>query len=254
MADLRHRIVVTVDQPTRRRAIIAVIVALALLAAFALYRVTRATAVSDFEAATSERDRLLAERRQLTRELRAAKSEADGLRDQVAYLTRSQQIDEGACIEVKQSLGQLQSESAELREQLAFYRGIVSPQEAVSGVRVYEFRIAPLKTVPNGFRYDLVLIQPVRSDKRIGGQAELAFEGLDNGVKRRLKLADVAVDGGRSLLFSFRYFEEFGGELRFPPSFRPLRAIVSLQASGNGSASVEDEYEWAKIAQDGGRR
>lgn len=254
MADPRHRIVITVDSPRRRRAIVAAAVALLMLAAFALYRVTRATAVSDFEAATSERDQLVAERRQLTRALRAARSEADALRDQVAYLTRSQQIDDGACVAVKASLGQLQAESADLREQLAFYRGIVSPQDAATGVRVYEFRVRPLQSAPNAWRYDLVLIQPVRSDKRIGGQAEVIFEGLENGAKRRLKLADIAVEGGRGLVFSFKYFEEFGGELRFPQGFRPLRAVVQLQAGSGPNARVDDEYEWAKIVQDGEAR
>ncbi len=220
-----------------------------LLAAFALYRVTWATAVSDFEAATSERDRLLDERRQLTRALRATKTEAEQLRAQVAYLSRSQEIDSGACQAVKQSLGQLQAESSDLREQLAFYRGIVSPQESQAGVRVYEFRVSSVSTRPNQYRYDLVLIQPVRSDKRVGGQAELSIEGLRSGKKQTLRLADIAVDGTRNLLFSFKYFEEFSGQLKFPEDFRPLRATVSLQPGG-GQAAIEDEYEWGKIVRD----
>ncbi|MBA4284172.1 MAG: hypothetical protein C0434_01385 [Xanthomonadaceae bacterium] len=254
MADPRHRVVVTTDQPNRRRVIVTGVVTLALLASFALYRYTRATTVSDFEAATGERDRLLDERRQLTRDLRAAKAEADTLRDQVAYLTRSQQIDDGACVAVKQSLGRLQAESADLREQLAFYRGIVSPQESQAGVRVYEFRITALKSAPGAFRYDLVLIQPVRSEKRVGGQAQVVIEGLKDRKKQRLKLADVAVNGDGNLLFSFQYFEEFSGELRLPNGFRPLRAIVSLQPGGDGKPGIEDEYEWAKIVQEADER
>lgn len=249
MADWRHRIVVTTDQPARRRWLVASIVMVLLLAAFALYRVTRATAVSDFEAATGERDRLLGERRQLSRELHAAKTEAETLRDQIAYLSRSQEIDGDACRAVKQSLGELQAESSDLREQLAFYRGIVSPQESQLGVRVYEFRVSALKASPHQYRYDLVLIQPVRSDKRVGGQAELSIEGLKGGKKQTLKLGDIAVDGTRNLLFSFKYFEEFSGQLKFPEDFRPLRAIVSLQPGG-GQAAIEDEYEWAKIVQE----
>ncbi|WP_156891554.1 DUF6776 family protein [Nevskia ramosa] len=225
------------------------VVVVVLLSAFALYRLTRASAVSDFAAATSERDRLLDERRQLTRELRVAKTEAETLRDQVAYLSRSQEIDTGACQDVKQSLGQLQAESSDLREQLAFYRGIVSPQESQAGVRVYEFRVSTMKTSPNQYRYDLVLIQPVRSDKRVGGQVELSIEGLKSGKKRTLKLDDVAVDGARNLLFSFKYFEEFSGQLKLPEDFRPLRVTVSLQPGG-GQAAIEDEYEWAKIVQE----
>ncbi len=225
------------------------VVVVVLLSAFTLYRLTRASVVSDFAAATSERDRLIDERRQLTRELRVAKTEAETLRDQVAYLSRSQEIDTGACQDVKQSLGQLQAESSDLREQLAFYRGIVSPQESQAGVRVYEFRVSAMKTSPNQYRYDLVLIQPVRSDKRVGGQVELSIEGLKSGKKRTLKLDDVASDGARNLLFSFKYFEEFSGQLKLPEDFRPLRVTVSLQPGG-GQAVIEDEYEWAKIVRE----
>jgi len=246
MADWRPRLVITTDQPSRRRWLVVLVVLVILLSAFALYRLTRASAVSDFAAATSERDRLLDERRQLTRELRVAKTEAETLRDQIAYLGRSEEIDSGACQAVKQSLGQLQAESSDLREQLAFYRGIVSPQESQAGVRVYEFRVSAVKTSPNQYRYDLVLIQPVRSDKRVGGQVELTIEGLKSGKKQTLKLDDIAVDGARNLLFSFKYFEEFSGQLKLPEDFRPLRATVSLQAGG-GQAAIEDEYDWKKI-------
>ncbi|MCX7072629.1 MAG: hypothetical protein NTW01_16740 [Gammaproteobacteria bacterium] len=250
MADPQHRVVVTTDRPARRRAFYAAVVALSLLGAFGLYRYSRASAVSDFEAATGERDRLIDERRQLTRELRVAKAEADSLRNQVAYLSRSQQIDDNACVAVKQSLSRLQAESADLREQLAFYRGIVSPQESQAGVRVYEFRITALKTARNAYRYDLVLIQPVRSEKRVGGQAQVVIEGLRNRQKQRLKLSDVAMNGDGNLLFSFKYFEEFSGELRLPADFRPLRILVSLQPGGDGKPGLEDEYEWAKILQE----
>ncbi|WP_295682762.1 DUF6776 family protein [uncultured Nevskia sp.] len=246
MADWQHRVVITSERSSRRRWLVTWVVVAALVAGFALYSVTRATAVSDFAAATGERDRLLDERRQLTRDLRVAKTEAETLRDQVAYLSRSQEIDSGACQDVKQSLGQLQAESSDLREQLAFYRGIVSPQESQAGVRVYEFRVSAVKTSPNQYRFDLVLIQPVRSDKRVGGQVELSIEGLKSGKKQTLKLADIAVDGARNLLFSFKYFEEFSGQLKLPEDFRPLRAMVVLQPGG-GQAAIEDEYDWKKI-------
>ena len=99
-------------------------------------------------------------------------------------------------------------------------------------------------------RYDLVLIQPVRSEKRVGGQAQVTIEGLRGGKKQTLKLADLAVKDGGNLLFSFKYFEEFSGELRLPEGFRPLRAIVSLQPGGDARPAIEDEYEWAKIVQE----
>jgi len=245
----KHKIVITTHQPRRRWAIVAGAVAALLLGAFALYSYVRATTVSDFERAQTERDRLTEERRGLTRDLRAARNENASLKDQVAYLSRSQEIDGTACGSVKQSLTQLQAEASDLREQLAFYRGIVSPKESQAGVRVYDFKISKLKTGPTLFRYDLVLIQSVRNEKRVEGDIDLLIEGLRNGKKEILHIADLAADSNKNLVFSFKYFQEFNGELRLPDGFRPLRATVALQPEGD-APKIDDEYEWAKILQE----
>lgn len=245
----RHRIVITTHAPRRRWFQVAGAVAVLLLAVIGLYRFVRATTVSDFERAQTERDRLLDERRSLTRDLRAARSENAALKDQVAYLSRSQEIDGAACGSVKQSLPKLQAEAADLREQLAFYRGIVSPNEAQAGVRVYDFKIDRQGSPPGAFRYDLVLIQSVRNERRVAGALDLQVEGLRGGKKEVLKLADLAADGNRNLLFSFKYFEEFSGQIRFPDGFRPLRATVKVQPEGDVPI-IEDEFEWSKILQE----
>ncbi len=245
-----HKIVITTHQPRRRWAIVAGSVAALLLGAFGLYSYTRATTVSDFERTQSDRDRLQEERRNLTRDLRAARTENGTLRDQVAYLGRSQEIDGAACGTVKQSLTQLQAEASDLREQLAFYRGIVSPKESQAGVRVYDFKVTKLKNAANLYRYDLVLIQSVRNEKRVGGVIDVIVEGLKAGQKQSLRLGELAADNNKNLLFSFKYFEEFSGQLRLPEGFRPLRASVALQPDGDSAPKIEDEYEWAKILQE----
>lgn len=245
----KHKIVIKTHQPRRQWAIVAGSVMALLLAGFGLYSYVRATTVSDFERAQTERDRLLEERRALARDLRAARSENASLKDQVAYLGRSQEIDGAACGTVKQSLTQLQAEASDLREQLAFYRGIVSPKEAQAGVRVYDFKVTRLKGGASLYRYDLVLIQSVRNEKRVGGSVDLVVEGLRGGKKEIVNLPDLAADTNKNLVFSFKYFQEFSGQLRLPEGFRPLRATISLQPDGD-TPKVEDEYEWAKILQE----
>jgi hypothetical protein len=247
VAKLKHRIVITTHRPGRRQALVAAAMIALLVAGFGIYRYTRATTVSDFEKAQSERDQLMEERRAQNRELRQLRSENAQLKEQAAYLNRSQEIDVSACDTVKKSLAQLQAESADLREQLAFYRGIVSPQGAQTGVRVYDFKAYRQKT-PGQFRYDLVLIQSARNDKRVGGIADIRIEGLKGSQKQLLRLADVATDAGKNLLFSFRYFQEFGGQIKLPDGFRPLRVTIVLQPESE-AAPVEDQYEWAKIEQ-----
>jgi hypothetical protein len=221
------------------------------LGAWGLYSYTRATTISDFDRAQTEREQLREENRDLSQKLRAALADGQSAKNQLAYLSRSAQIDDSACTTVKQSLASQQAESSELREQLAFYRGIVSPNESV-GVRVFEFKLYPSSQGPaqaGNWRYDLVLIQSVRHEKSIDGSITISFDGLSaDGHKQMLKLADLATDDNKNLLFSFKYFEEFSGGFRLPDGFRPVRATVTLKSED--VPDVNDDFDWAKIAQE----
>jgi hypothetical protein len=245
--NLRHRIVVAAHRPWRRWALVGGAATALALGSWGLYSYSRATAVSDFAKARQEREQLRDENRDMSQKLRAALSENQQLKERVGYLSRSQQINDSACTSVKQSLDAVQQESADLREQLAFYRGIVSPNEAQAGVRVFEFKVyADHKT--GGYRYDLVLIQSVRHDKRIDGEVTVRFDGVQGTAKRNVKLADAVTDGNKNLVFSFKYFQEFSGSFRLPDGFRPTRATVSV--AGDGVPEVDEDYDWAKIVQE----
>ena len=152
---------------------------------------------------------------ELTGNLRASNAQIESLKDQNVYLQRSQEIDQLACATVKASLASLQEEVADLQEQVAFYRGIVSPDASRAGVRVYDFKIYPTATP--------------------GGQT---------GTHR---LSELVLSGERNLVFSFKYFEEFGGEFRLPGGFQPTRAVVAVLPDGGAVPKIEDEYEWSHI-------
>ena len=243
---MRQKVVIKAYRPKLRMALIALSTALLASGAWGLYSYTRATTVTDFARAQTERDQLLDERRELTGKLRETHAQGESLKDQIVYLERSQEIDQQACAEVKASLAGLQEEVADLNEQVAFYRGIVSPDASRAGVRVYEFKVYPTAT-PNVFRYGLVLIQSVRHDRRIAGRIEISLQGLEAGQTQVRRLSELTVSGERNLLFSFKYFEEFGGEFRLPPGFRPTRALVAVLPEGGAVPKIEDEYEWSKI-------
>jgi hypothetical protein len=240
------KVVIKAYRPRLRMALTAAAAAGLAIAAWGLYSYTRATTVVDFERAQSERDRLLDERRDLTGKLRESHAQIEQLKDQVVYLERSREIDMQACATVKSSLGSLQEEVADLQEQVAFYRGIVSPDASRAGVRVYEFKVYPTATA-NVYRYDLVLIQSVRHDRRIAGRVEISLQGMDNGQTQVRRLSELMLSGERNLVFSFKYFEEFGGEFSLPAGFRPTRAIVAVLPDGGAVPKIEDEFEWAKI-------
>lgn len=242
---MKHTIIIQRHRPWLRPALIAAGATALLLGSWGLYSYTRAHTVSDFERTQIEVERLRDERRQLARDLRATRGQVGDLKDQVVYEKRSSEIDTQACSSVRESLTNLQAELSSAREQLAFYRGIVSPDLSRAGVRVYDLKLKR-GTASDSYLYELVLIQSVRHDRRISGRIELAVEGVINGQPQTLNWSSVALGGSKNLLFSFKYFEEFSGELRLPAGFRPLRVTARLLMDGD-MPTIEDQFDWNRI-------
>lgn len=245
---MQHKIVIQRHRPGLRTALIGGAATLIVVGAASIYFYARSTTVSDFARTKTALEQLQDERRDLARQLRAARSEVAELRQQVVYVQRSSQIDGQACTEVKASLGSLQAESADLREQLAFYRGIVSPGESRSGVRVFDFHVAAVPA--GGYRYDLVLVQSARNEKRVAGRVKINLIGSRAGKQESLSLTP---DEAKSPAFGFRYFQELSGDFRLPEGFRPMRATVTLSPDGDGAQNVDDDYDWASLLKDHGK-
>ncbi|WP_020651114.1 DUF6776 family protein [Solimonas variicoloris] len=248
---MQHKIIIRRHRPWLRPALIAGCTGALALGAWALYSYTRATTVSDFERAQTEAEQLRAERRQLTRDLRAARAEITQLQQQVVYAQRSTEIDSQACDAVRKSLTDLQAEASELREQVAFYRGIAAPDQARAGVRVQELKLSEIAGRRGRYRFFLTLIQSVRHEKRIGGRIELAIVGSAAGVERKLPLNELAPELAQNLLFSLKYFEEFSGEFQLPAGFVPSRMLVTLVPSSDGAPRTEEGFDWQRVMDNG---
>ncbi|HEY9544588.1 MAG TPA: DUF6776 family protein [Solimonas sp.] len=183
--------------------------------------------------------------------MRTARVEIEQLKGQVVYSKRSSEIDTQACVAVRKSLTDLQAETSELREQVAFYRGIAAPDQARAGVRVQEVRLSKASGAKNSYRFFLTLIQSVRQEKRVAGRIEMAIFGRSGANERKLALNDIAPDVAGNLLFSLKYFEEFSGQFQLPDGFKPQRVVISLIPSSDGAPQTEEGFEWQRIIDQG---
>ncbi|HEY0916031.1 MAG TPA: DUF6776 family protein [Solimonas sp.] len=244
---MQHKIVIARHRPWLKTGLVAGAVALLALLMWGLYSYTRATTVSDFERAQTELERAQDERRNLTRDLRAARAQVDELRNQVAYQKRSVEIDTHACDEVRQSLTALQSEVSSLREQLTFYRGMSPTGQTRSGVRVHDIKLQAKDKEPRAYSFDLTLIQSAQKDRFFGGSVRMEIQGLNGAVRHNLALEDIALGDTKKLIFSMKYYEEFRGEFRLPDGFKPQRVVVALQIDGENTPRPEESFEWNRI-------
>ena len=193
---------------------------------------------------TGELARLEQEQSRLLDETEALQQERRQLADQLAVLERSSQIDRQASQVVRQSLGDLQDELANLREELAFYQGIMSPGDVEPGIRIQNLHWEPVSAYGT-FRYDLTLVQVKRNDRVVRGVVRLVLEGEQDGKPATLSLAEVTEPAVEKLLFRFRYFQHFEGEVRIPAHFRPRAVQLQVEPSGKyGPPKVERSFDW----------
>lgn len=205
-----------------------------------------------YTAMTGDRTRLLELRRELSQRLQDEKEKSAALRERLAYLEKSQQIDREACQQLRSSLRDMQAKLVDAQEQLAFYRGIVSPAGGGKAVRVHDFVVY---RTGDALRYEMVLVRSGQHEKRARGRFQIRIEGLTNadgeGERAGQTVAVRGAEGQEDMLFSFRHFQEFAGAFSIPDDFEPRRVLITVRRDG-AEGPNETSYEWQRVVADNG--
>ena len=181
---------------------------------------------------------------QLRGRIAALERENGTLRERLAVLDRSSQIDRQASQNVKQELLVLQEELLTAREELEFYRSIMSPGDVKPGLRIQRFHLEPGEG-EGAFRYDLMVTQVKRNDRVARGVIHLKVDGTQDGNAKTLSLAEVTQPAVDKLNFRFRYFQHFEGEIQLPGAFRPAAVRVEVVPSGkSGPKRLDEQFDW----------
>lgn len=231
--------------PWAIRLAVGAVAALVLGLGWGLYALGKSQAPGNWQRVEVARERLEGERKRLIEENRRLEAENRRLNERLVVLQRAADIDREATAELRQSLRDMQERLSEYKKELAFYRGILSPEEAKAGVRVQQFEVVTTGE-PGVYRFNLVLIQAARHDRQVGGQAILRFEGLRGGESKSLSWSDVALDSTSKLVFSFKYFQELVGTFRLPDDFEPTLVEVEIEPGGSAGAFT-DSYDWRQL-------
>ena len=239
------RLVVKEHAPWRQWLLVGGSTAMIALIAFGLYRYTVARMPYEWERAETEKSQLEIERDRLQERVRDLRAENTRQAERIVLLERTLDIDREAHKEQKDSLAKQQQELAALKEQLAFYRGIVSPEQSRAGVRVYQLALRADPGDPGLYLYDLVLIQSLRHDRTVSGRANIQLRGLLDGRQVSYEMGQLPLGSQNALTFSFKYFQQLVGTFRLPDGLQPTGIRVVLE--GEGSPQVEASYKWDEV-------
>jgi len=231
-------LVVKAYHPWRSKVVSALLVFVMLLIGWSLYEYGRFSAGFDSFQARDEHTALVKHNDDL-------ESQIDSLQEQKAVLERNAQIKQKAYEDLDTSLKVLQGEILELKEELAFYRGIVSPRDAAQGLHLQRFKVEP-NGKPRGFRYKVILTQVLKEDRTARGTLQMAFEGMLNNEAKVFTLQDVSEKHIKEEDFRFRYFQNIEGDIQLPAGFKPQRVTIKVisRHRSSGKEPLEKTFDW----------
>ncbi|HEX9802417.1 MAG TPA: DUF6776 family protein [Gammaproteobacteria bacterium] len=171
------------------------------------------------------------------------RNEISRLREQKAILERSTRIEQEAYKQLETTVNGLQDEILELKGELAFYRGIVSPSDDAKGLDLQSFELSG-RGVERVFSYKLVLTQILNNSTFATGTVALAVEGMENGETREYPLQQLSNQKGE-MRFQFRYFQILEGELSLPEGFTPHRVNITVKPRTKSHKQLSQSFDWA---------
>lgn len=232
---MKHRLIVRQHAPKRQIVIWLSVALAALAAAAALFEWGRIQ--GGYQRADSQRELTL-----MGAELNAATERNAELRQQVALLERSRQIDAQAIEELRGALEEQESEVQNLREELAFYQGIVSPSDGRAGLQIQRL---DLEGVGGAVTFELVLIQAMDHERTVSGRAQLSLVTRDpDGAEVVLGMAEAVPAQPEGIPFSFRYYQVLEGDIAAPEGLTVESVRVTLVPAGRGRSNITEEFDW----------
>lgn len=236
---MSSKLIIKSHHPWRYRAKLSALLLLLLVISWGVFEY-------GFSRAGYDNSSLHEERVLLNDQLAEAQKQAQDLRSRIAVLERAAQVDKQAYGAVETSQKQTQAEMLELKEEVAFYRGIVAPTETASGLNIPSLQITEIGE-PGVYRFKLVFTQMKSNQRVVKGYAKVVFEGVKDGAQVQLSLKEATKGTLDKLKLRFKYFQNNEGEIVLPNGFLPSRVLVELVPTGKGMTRLKKTFDWSDI-------
>lgn len=181
---------------------------------------------------------------------RQTAADTENLRQQIANLTRADQVAAVAATDLKRTLADRDEQITGLRNDLAFYSRLVGGGSQREDLAIQDARVAPIAAT-HAWDVTITLTQNAKGGADAKGRARLAVEGLRSGKVVLLdskELGDAAHADG--LPFSFKYFQQLHATIALPADFKPVRLRIGVTAEGSDPATRT--IAWSDASQPAG--
>jgi hypothetical protein len=228
------QLVVRYRTPWRRKVILGAGIFAACLGVIAAFEWGRYRGGFDHLAAINEQ-------RVLTARSEALTAENHALRAGITSAELAREVNHQGYADMEKNLSELQAQVLKQREELAFYRGIVAPEDGLGSLRVQRLEIMP-SGAERQYRLRLVLVQSLRQEALASGSAEIEITGVKDTTQTRVSLADLTASTTNRLMFSFRYFQNMEQDVLLPEGFEPTSVEIELKPAKQNA--IKQSFPW----------
>ena len=191
------------------------------------------------------------ERETLVSRIEELESRNSNLVQKNAHLEGSSKIERDAYELASQELVKLQQQLLAQKEELVFYRGIVSPQGAALAVNLQSFELRS-KGVANQISYKMILTKSGKSTTKVRGGANVLIRGDNSGAVKELRLTDLRLENpGKATKFAFRYFQVFEGDIVLPEGFEPFEVEIGIKPTTKKVKAFSETRSWTQVLSEG---
>lgn len=163
------------------------------------------------------------------------------LEAKTVYRERQLQVERAAQKSLAEELASLQDESMQLKEEVAFYRGILNESSPTGKLKLHSFKLNKGK-VPNQYDYHVLLIQSGRHDKMAQGRLEFKLVALKDGKQISQSLSD-GLKAIEPIAINFKYYQRIDGSFTLPADVVAPSVALSLLQSGSNEPRIKQQLD-----------
>ena len=170
--------------------------------------------------------------------------------EELAKAQRNSVIDSTASQQIQLGLAAKENEIRELKEELSFYKSVVSPQGQEKGLNINSFSLQSSPGNPQLVKFQLVLTQIGNNNRPAKGMVVIRLQGKEGDAQKTLEWWDIRSESnvGRPS-FNFKYFERIEGDILVPSSFSAENILIKVLPESDRLSSIQQSYSWQTIVQ-----
>ena len=169
--------------------------------------------------------------------IQSLRQENSALHGSMVRMQRQLQVERAAQSTLAKEIDSLQGESMRLKEDVTFYKNILSDSSTARELKFYSFRLS--KGVrPNEYDYHILLAQSGRNNKVVQGQLQFKLN-LPQGNSTALQSQ---IDGS-GVKVNFKYYQRLDGSLVVPAAVAGASVEASFIENGASRARISQKAD-----------